>query len=520
MKAINKIFLFAVAGLALTTTGCKKYLDVNKDPNRVTDSTVTAELIFTQAENAVGARAASGDWTTFDTWIGYFASNGDFAPQQNLITYNVDFSFSNAIWGNHYNVLFDLYLAKKKALASGDTLVAGASMVLSAKLWQELVDLYGNIPYTQAFQTPTNTTPAYDKAQDIYASLQASLDSAKIYLNNTPGVTAKKAWNTADIIAKGNTDLWKKFANTLKLRLLIRQSQVSGFNPIAEINKITGSGGVLMAGESISVNPGYSNDVNKQSPFYGNFGWSPTGVKANTSSNANNYILAQYEAGNDYDPRESRFWYYGSFSASSNPLFVGNDFGAASSTLNTGAASSYFGPALVGTINSSNAGDGSGAKQDQWIYPSYESMFLWTEAIARGWVAGNSDAATAYHGAMLEAFTWLGVAKADSVLDDYIANNNPDIADFANAGSSADSKAKFIVYQKYLSLVGIDPYEAYMDQNRLHFLTDDSYLSQAQGAAASIPTRLLYPQSEYTANAANVNAQGSVTLHSKIFWQP
>lgn len=518
MKNINRLFLFTVLAVAISATGCKKYLDVNSDPNRVTDSTVTAELIFTQAENAVGVREASGDWGVFDQWIGYFSSNGDFAPQQNIITYNTDFSFSNNLWGNHYNVLFDLYLSKNKALASGDTLVAGASMVLSAKLWQELVDIYGNIPYSQAFQTPKNTTPAYDKAQDVYKALQSLLDSAIVYLNNSPGISAQKAWTTADIIAKGDATKWIKFANTLKLRLLIRQSEVPGLDPTADMKKIIDNGGVLMAGESIAVNPGYVNDVNKQSPFYANNGWSPTGTKNNTSTNANQYILNQFESGNDYDPRESRFFYTGGFSATAG--FVGNVFGAPTGSLSTGASSSYFGPALVGTINSANAGDGSGAKQDQWIYPSYESMFLWAEAVTRGWVPGNSDAAGAYNAAMLEAFTWLGVPDPAATLADYIANINPDVADFTNAGSSVASKVRFIAYQKYLSLVGIDPYEVYCDQNRLHFLTDNSYLSEASGASSTIPTRLLYPQSEYTANAANVNQQGTVTLHTKIFWQP
>lgn len=516
MKHINKIFLFIVLSLGLATTGCKKYLDVNTDPNRVTDNNVTPELIFTQAENAVGVREASGDWSVFDQWIGYFASNGDFAPQLNIITYNVDFSFSNTLWANHYNVLYDLYLAKNKALVSGDTLLAGASMVLSAKLWQELADIYGSIPYSQAFQTPRNTTPVYDKAQDVYKALQVSLDSAKIYLSNVPGLTANKAWLAADIIAKGDTVLWKRFANTLKLRLLIRQSEVPGFDPSSEMAKIIASGGVLMAGQSISVNPGYTNDVNKQNPFYENFGWSPTGSKNNTSTNANRYIISQFEAGADNDPRESRFWYTGGFSATAG--YVGNVFGAPTGTLNTGAASSYFGPALVGTINASNAGDGSGAKQNQWIYPSYESMFLWAEAVARGWAPGS--AATAYHDAMLEAFTWLGVADPATSLDNYITNINPAVADFANAGATPESMAKFIAYQKYLSLVGIDPYEAYTDENRLHFLFDNSYLSAAGGAASTIPKRLLYPQSEYTANAANVNAQGTITLNSKLFWEP
>ena len=67
----------------------------------------------------------------------------------------------------------------------------------------------------------------------------------------------------------------------MKLRLLIRQSEVAGFDPSGEMAKIVANGGVLTAGESIAVNPGYSNDVNKQNPFYSGYGWSPTGALGN-----------------------------------------------------------------------------------------------------------------------------------------------------------------------------------------------------------------------------------------------
>ncbi len=50
-----------------------------------------------------------------------------------------------------------------------------------------------------------------------------------------------------------------------------------GFDPSSEIAKIQSNGGVLQAGESVSVNPGYSNSLNKQSPFYGNYGYTTTG---------------------------------------------------------------------------------------------------------------------------------------------------------------------------------------------------------------------------------------------------
>jgi hypothetical protein len=514
MKHSNKIFLFMVLSVGITMTGCKKYLDVNSDPNRATDQTVTPELLFTQAENAVGFRQASGDFGFLDQWIGYFGQNGGFAPQQNIISYNIDITFANTLFLNHYDVLFDLYLAKQKGLATGDSVLAGASMVLSAKLMQEAVDLFGNLPYSQAFQSAKYPQPAYDKAQDIYKALQASLDSAIIYL----GTTAPKKFAPSDKINQGDAHKWILFANTMKLRMLIRQSEVAGFNPSAEMTKIIAKGGVLMAGQSIAVNPGYSNDVNKQSPFYEFNGWDPTGVQTNTSTNANAYIISQFE--NEGDPREGRFFYPVGFTGSS---FVGCAFGDAQANIPQSSQSSYFGPALVGGVTggTSHVGDGSGAKQDQWIYPSYESMFLWAEAVARGWVPGNSDAAGAFDAAVAESFVWLGVPDAAAAYADYKTNAS-DVADFSNAGSTPLSQARFIAYQKYLSLVGIDPMEAYFDQNRLHFLTDNSYISLYAGKISNtIPVRLLYPSSEYTSNAANVSAQGTINpFTSKLFWEP
>src|SRR6476659_2805796 len=110
------------------------------------------------------------------------ASSGDFAIDQIETTYNIDFAFGDLSWQRDYAVLFDLYLVKTKALANENKPLAGAAMILSAMMFQELVDTYGDIPYSQAFQTQTYKHPAYDHAQDIYNALQLSLDTAISYM--------------------------------------------------------------------------------------------------------------------------------------------------------------------------------------------------------------------------------------------------------------------------------------------------------------------------------------------------
>jgi len=511
----KKSLLVLVMALSLFSSSCKKgYLDVNDNPNNPTDENITPELIFVAGAEATGARMGSGQFRFLNEWVGYLSASGDFAIVQDETTYNIDFSFGNNIWATHYNTLFDLYQAKQKALAKGDSVLAGASMILSAKLWQELVDVYGNIPYKQAFQNSVTRTPAYTDAKDVYADLQKVLDTAKIYMS----ATAKLNFNSyiGAIVKIGNETLggdkntipakqahWIKFANTLKLRLLIRTSETPGFNAATEIAKIT-TGGVLNtlgAGETVAVNPGYVNDANKQNPFYATYGYTPTGTDANTGTRANNYIINTLTGTGD--ARLTRYF------APVGASVVGTTFGL--STGNPGgAASSKFGPGLLG--------DGSeGPSQDQWIIPSFESMFFNAEAIARGWVTGNAKAA--YESAVLESFVWLGVPNAAAEAADYLTNPS---ADWANSGATPLAKAKFIAYQKYLSLVGIDALEAWSDIRRLNMMPNTGYISVNPGRLANaIPNRLLYPQTEYTTNATNVNAQGAINQYtSKIFWQP
>jgi Starch-binding associating with outer membrane len=504
MLRFPKLIVFVIAFTTIGITGCKKdFLDVNNDPNRVTDQNVTPELIFTRAAVGVGDLVVGGN--AFDQgarlpkqfapdWIGYMAPNGDFIRDYTETSYDIDFNFGNQYWLDNYDILFDLYLAKNKGLESGDTALAGASMVLSAKVFQELVDTYGDIPYSQAFQPITYSHPAFDKAQDIYVALEKSLDTAIQYLNTT----VISQFKTSDVINHGNTTKWIKFANTLKLRLLIRQSEVPGFEPAPEISKILSTGGVLEAGESISVNPGYVNELNKQSPFFANYGYTTTGIRATTGYNANAYIIDILTSTND--PRIERFF------TPAGSSFVGNTYGDDPGNLSSGVNSSYFGPALSGSPD-----------QDQWIYPSFESLFLKAEAIARGWMPG--DAKAAYEAAVTESFVWLGVPDAVTAATTYMQTN--DVADWANAGSTAADKAKFIVFQKYIAMTCIDPLEAWADERRLHFLPPGFVSVNTSRISNTIPLRLLYPQSEYTRNPESVKAEGTINqFTSKIFWQP
>jgi hypothetical protein len=299
---------------------------------------------------------------------------------------------------------------------------------------------------------------------------------------------------------QGNTAKWTRFANTLKLRLLIRQSQIPGFNPSTEIAKILANGGVLQSGESASVNPGYVNEANKQNPFYASYGLTPAGAIASEIVRANNYILTVYK--NTSDPRISRFFKPAATPTNTNDPYVGTVYGSPSNDAFNGQKTSTLGPGL-----------NVSASQAQWILTSVESLFLYAEAVARGWIPG--DAKSAYENAVRESFIWLAVPNAVTAANTYMANNAS--ANWTNAGTTVLDRVKFIVYQKYLSLTSINSLEAWSDYRRLGVPSNVPLSVNPGRIGSGLPVRLLYPTTESAVNSANV--PGSINqFTSRIFW--
>lgn len=503
--------------------GCSNYLDVNTNPNAPTDANMTAALLFPNAAVEVGAIQANTYWSAtngnfvqtglyfMNMWMGYWGWPGDYAPDATTSSYNITYTYGEAAWDHYYHTLKDLNETQTKAIAEGDPVLAGASMVLSVKLWQELVDIFGDIPYSQAFNTTQYPNPAYDKAQTVYTNLQASLDTAIVYLNKT----ALSSFSTTDVVFSGKTTLWIKFANTLKLRLLIRQSETTYATtaPTAEIAKIVANGGCLGAGQSASVNPGFMNSDGKQSPFYAAYGLTAEGAAASATAVANSFFASLLQNNGD---TARLYRYY--------------------KPVNGAIASTTFGATSGNTYSANCSENGLGlagsATQNQWILTSFESLFLQAEAIARGWMTGNAQ--TAYQNAVTESFNWLGVTNYTTTAASYLANSS--IANWSNAGTTTTSQVSFIATQKYLSLCAVDALEAWSDYRRLNKYspsiipasvtssTGKTYylLSVYPGRGSNpIPLRLLYPQSEYTTNAANtpIEITGD-EFTSKIFWQP
>src|SRR5690606_41070305 len=125
-----------------------------------------------------------------------------------------------------------------------------------------LVDFYNNIPFDQAAQGNTHLNPAYESGEVVY---QKAVDLISGGMADLKASTTTEIENTGDLLFAGKTSMWLKFANTVKLRALIRQSEKSNQAYIAsQIQAIVQEGsGFLEIGEDAMINPGYLNSAGK-----------------------------------------------------------------------------------------------------------------------------------------------------------------------------------------------------------------------------------------------------------------
>lgn len=506
-KIIYSIFIF----LLITSAGCKDdFFDINDNPNSPTEEVLTADLILPRVLHQTAKRmATSYDYAAH--WMGYWARSGSFGQSLPLENYNITTSYETDEWVNQststynpqvswYDVMMDADFMQKKAEASGETFYVGIAKVIKSIGFMYLVDQYNNVPYSEAFKGSEFIRPKYDKGQDIYNDLLVQLEeAAKIFA--TADVNANKNIATADIMFHGNALMWRKLANTQRLKLLIHESEVFGAaTPAAEIAKITADGsGFLGHNETGWVNPGYSQNEFQQNPYWDTYKALFSGGGADDFNRANNYVLNQFKNNNDI-----RYQYF--FSKAKTPSggveYRGYDFGLVDNSAPSAAASSdVAGPGLV-----------SGPTDDQWLFTSVESMFLQAEAIQRGWLPGNPE--TAYRNAVTESFFWLGVTNATTEATTYLGQSRS-IVDWG----SATDKVKLIVNQKYLALVGINNFEAWVDYRRLGVPANVPLSLSSSRSDRVIPLRLIYPADEYSYNSQNVAAEGTINGQtSRIFW--
>ncbi|HEX8562543.1 MAG TPA: SusD/RagB family nutrient-binding outer membrane lipoprotein [Flavobacterium sp.] len=513
----NIVYLFT-ASIMLLATSCSDFLDVNDSPNNPQASQIPPERTLSAAQTQA-FRVISGDNQNFETSVRSSSLNqlgnlmmNSWAGNSNSVTnpYSDEYrsiitsSFYDNIWDWNYRSIGNFQLIIDYNSETYDNHKAIARIMKSFYM-QYIVDLYGDAPYSEAWQGLDNPSPAYDDDKQIYRDLYTNLDEAISLIENADA--ADMTVGAEDAMLGGDMNEWIRFANTIKLRLLIRQSGLTDAETVTYINeRLTELQDEEFITRDITINPGYSaSSLVNQNPFYGAYGYNIQG----TATSSRNLVTASAHAADELnttnDPRRSRLWTVPTSGAQAG-MVIGIEQGEDAEEAPDNP--SFLGPAIIPVPVGTNVSVGS--SMNGYVMTLSEARFLMSEAAVRypAHFAGY-DARELWEEGIAASFTRLGATG----LADYLTNING----FEGRGWDATAdKVEAIMYQKWVALMSVNAHESWIDYNRTGY--PETPLALTNNGAGR-PLRLMYPTSEYVANAANVPTQTSADVFATgPFW--
>ena len=522
-----KKILYIVALSSLVGLGsCSKtdFSDAYTDPSKISKSSV--EKQFAGALNSSMSSVLPSYWNYFvilrttlqyyNQAVGWVNYTGQYSPGSAAVTDR---------WNSYYSFVAQYREMEKiyNALPADDQELYKIFM-LSAKIYfydhtQKTVDLHGDIPWSKAGMLSTNggdymaSLPAYDAAEDIYTTMLDDLADIADDLNSiTINSGILVSFKNQDLINKGDLTKWKKYCNSLRLRMLTRVSgsSVLGARATSEISTILSNSVSYPLVEDFADNIQVKvHDLNTGINSKG----FRTGLEDWNGNMASKPMIDHMDSNSD--PRLRLIFEPG-----------------------VNADGSYMGidPLDDATDQSEMIADGVIAMYNRttlsrneyfpgMLINAAEVHFLKAEAYAR---AGNNAAAKdAYEDGITQSvnqYIYIRSISNSSVspaiapidvteVEDYLISED---VDWDNAATLSD-RLSLIMVQKWIHLNVVQPMELWAEVRRL----DPPLSFQVDGASPQQqpPVRWQYPSSEATYNKANYNAVSSGdNLTTKLFW--
>ena len=271
MKTIIKLSL----GLFLTLfmMGCTKNFDtINENPNQPAE--VITPTLLTAAQKGFCDDIYDEWWGGRQSmlWAEYWVQRNYPSEDRYAIRQNINNQYWRLLYHDVMNLQEIIKLntdadTKAKAAVYGDNNNQIAVAII-LKVWacQQMADTWGDIPYSEAFKGDVDPsvsipTPKYDKLQNIYASFQTELKTAVDMIN-----VDASGFTSGDVIFGGNMEKWKKFGNSLRLRVAMRLSNTDNY---AAAKAIAGEEGIVfMESNADNASFSYIGAAPNNSPLY------------------------------------------------------------------------------------------------------------------------------------------------------------------------------------------------------------------------------------------------------------
>lgn len=476
MKKIrNNISKYAVL-LALTATpfvitSCRQELDINVDPNNPSQASLSGLLSGSQVgfAFALGGEGTRMPASIVQHYAGHRAQPLDYAQ------YRITSSATDGTWTALYNTLMDMKELENKAAASGSQAYVGVSKLLQAHAFSVITDMFGDVPFSEALQGRTNITPAYDKQENIYPALITMIDE---------GLTALSAGTetiSGDVVYGGDVAKWKKYGNSLKLRLL---NHLSSRQPNAAANFLASNPSLIetsvddakvaFGSVAANANPIYQFDV----------------LSGRSDQAVSSTIVDKMKALSD--PRVGVYFE----PVANNVLGLkGQYLGNAPGNDEEDSKKNRY--SRVGSAYAS-------IKAPVVLMSAAEVNFIKAEVYHR---ASDLRAQAAYQAAITQDFAALGLSSSAA-------------AYLANANVAYNGTLQRIMEQKWITMFQAS-YESWVDWRRTGF----PVLTPAASNATSnvIPRNLPYPDVEINSNRANLVAGPGIPipytgLSNRVWW--
>ena len=441
-------------------------------------------------------------------WTDYYAGSGI-----------GDYNYSGPGIMSNFREMQTAYAALAPAEQAEQYIFLQAANVIVCDQTAQMIDLFGDIPFFQANSlniTREAVNAPFDDAATIYDTLINNLDQLNNYFATTTlSSSAQQSFTTQDKIYGGNMDNWRRYANSLRLRLLMR---ISNVNPTAAQTKITAmlnnpntyplitdnSQNALLNQSPTTLISDIQGAISSQGPY----------------SLAPAYLLDTIMKANG-DPRLSVYWDLDSIGG-----YAGISAFASSSQFALGISNHTVSPYDSATFIYNYAVPGV-------LFTAAETDFLVAEADVR-WGLGDGGANAYYNGITQSINFYYGLNQTRSLKPgsgnwsiqptpsaDSIARYEaqPAIA-FA---SSTQEKLAQIYTQKWESFFILQAQQAWAEYRRTGYpkLNFYNYSSVPSGKNALPPNRLLYPAAETEYNTYYINdktLQAKDTWNTKIFW--
>lgn len=485
----KKLLYFTILAMFILTSCSESWLDVNTDPNNPTS--VQPELVLPAAEMSLASQIAVNYNIAGSMWAQFWTQNPTSNQYKQYDAYDIKSTTLDNEWSELYSgTLKELQKIKEEAQKNEEWRLYLIAASLQAYTFQYLADLYDQIPYSEALKAEEGImSPHYDNAQTVYDGIITDLNFAL-----SKDLSSFTAPIDGDFIFKGDVQSWIQFANTLKLRIYLRQWKVRQSVAQAGLQDLFNSNAEFLTTDAkLDV---FVDQKGKGNPLY-----ESDRRELNTKINirASQTFIAFLTANNDTDERIS---YY--FERGSSGEFKGNPQGDFNIPITADEANKISLARILAT-------------DPVYLISAAESYFLQAEAKYR-LNASSGEVKTLYDNGVLAAFNRFGLDGSR-----HITGTGKYVFDTNNPLQS-------IITQKWVALAGINGMEAYLEHLRTGIpkrsnvgVTDSNYVPgefthpvQSVLPKGQFPRRLIFPDSE---RKSNPNTPAEVSVTTPTWWQ-